>query len=98
VHHFIPLDDLATSERTLNPEHATAIKRWTREFLHLPDDTVVTVNELACRDPGCPLVETVVVVFDADGRKRRWRFTRPNIAVTKLMVQQTLATPPEALA
>ena len=76
-----------------DPEHAIAIKRWTREFLKLPDDAVITVNEFACSDPGCPLLETAISVFE-ESASRTWKLTRPRVAVTKMMVQQTLATPP----
>jgi len=44
------------------PAHGLAVKRWTREFLKLDDEAVVTVSELACSDPGCPLIETVNAV------------------------------------
>lgn len=90
-HSFIPVE--GAENVGSDPTHTTAIKRWTRELLALDDDTPITVTELACRDPGCPLLESVVTVFDAGGT-RQWRFTRPRIAVTKLMLQQTLATPP----
>lgn len=46
---------------------ARAIKQWTREQLALPDDVVVSVNELACHLPGCPPKETVVLVM-CDGQ------------------------------
>jgi len=91
MHRFIP--NLGEAAPPPDPDHAAAIKRWTRELLRLPEDAVVTVSELACADPGCPLVETVVTVFDATGA-RRWKFTRPRVAVTRLMLHQTLATPP----
>ncbi len=39
------------------------IKQWTREALSLPDEAVVSVNELACHVPGCPPKETVVLVM-----------------------------------
>lgn len=39
------------------------IKRWVREVLGLPDDTLITVAELACSDAGCPDPETVIGVF-----------------------------------
>ncbi|ATC65970.1 hypothetical protein CMV30_03535 [Nibricoccus aquaticus] len=77
----------------IDPSYAEAIKRWTREVLRLGEDDVVTVSEIACVDAGCPLVETVVAVFAAEGETRSWRFTRPRVAVTKMMVMQTLATP-----
>lgn len=95
-HRFIPLPETGTAvgaDPAANPVHAQAIKRWTRELLRLADDEIVTVSEIACADAGCPLAETTVTVF-SPGRTRAWVFTRPKIAVTRLMVQQTLATPP----
>ena len=94
-HRFIPA--LGEATPALNPEHTAAIKRWTHDILRLPEDAVVTVNEIPCADTGCPLVETAVAVFDTTGT-RLWKFTRPRVAVTKLMLQQTLATPPDAPA
>ena len=95
MHRFIPASDSdSASAPALDPAHADAIKRWARETLRLGDDDVVTVSELACLDAGCPLVETVVAVFGIGGT-RRWRFTRPRVAVTKMMVQQTLASAPQ---
>lgn len=90
-HSFIPVE--GAENAAADPAKTSAIKRWTREVLALDEDTPITVSESACRDPGCPLLETVVTVFDPTGT-RQWRFTRPRIAVTKLMLQQTLATPP----
>ncbi len=91
-HSFIPGE--GDGANAPDPAHSAAIKRWTRAILKLDTEATITVSELACRDPGCPLLETVVTVFEDPGT-RQWRFTRPRIAVTKLMLQQTLATPPE---
>jgi len=91
AHTFIPETDAAAPPPNL--EFTAAIKRWTAEVLRLGADATVTVAELRCRDEDCPLVETTIAVFDEHGT-RRWAFTRPRVALTKLMVQQTLATPP----
>ncbi|SES46903.1 hypothetical protein [Rhizobium sp. NFR03] len=42
---------------------ARAIKFWARTLLLLPDEAVVSVNELACHVPGCPPKETVILVM-----------------------------------
>jgi hypothetical protein len=42
------------------------IKRWVRDVLELPDDTLITVAELTCSDAGCPDLETVIGVFHPD--------------------------------
>lgn len=96
MHSFVPALDTEADDarRAQRQEHAAAIKRWTRAYLRLDEATPITVTELACADPGCPLLETVIAVFEQD-RTRRWKFTRPNVTVTKAMVQQTLATPPQ---
>lgn len=39
------------------------IKAWTRDIFNLPEDAVVSVNELACHVPGCPPKETVVLII-----------------------------------
>ena len=47
-------------------EQARAIKQWTRACLDLAEETVVSVNELACHLPGCPPKETVILVMNAE--------------------------------
>lgn len=43
---------------------SSEIKGWVRELMELPEDTAVTVAELACRDDGCPDIETVIGVLE----------------------------------
>ena len=95
VHHFVapPLENEGAAPM-VDPSHTIAIKRWTRDYLKLPESSVVSVNEFACRDPGCPLLETVISVFAEGGGARVWKLTRPRVAVTKTMIHQTLAMPP----
>ncbi len=92
MHRFIP--EPGAPETTLNPGQAATVKRWARAALGLGDSVVVTVAETPCRDAGCPLVETMVTVFE-DQRTRVWVLTRPRAAVTQMMVRQTLATQPK---
>ena len=42
------------------------IKTWVRAALDLSEDTAITVIELACRDEGCPDIETVIGVLEFD--------------------------------
>ena len=77
------------------PAHGLAIKQWTREILRLDADAVVTVMELSCSDPGCPLVETVIAVFDATG-SRKWQLHQALADVTRLDVQFALTATPSS--
>jgi hypothetical protein len=56
------------------PEAIDRLKAATREQLHLANDIVISVTELACRDPGCPDVETIIAILTADKNPRMVRF------------------------
>ena len=90
MHSFVPPADGA--DNRIDPSHTEAIKRWTTEILRLPDDAVVTVQVVACADPGCPLVESQVIVLTEQAPPRRWRFTRPRAAITRLLLSQVLGS------
>ena len=59
--------------RRAAPGRAGMVKTWVTECLGLTGADLVTVAELACHEPGCPPVETVVTVHTADGARRNWR-------------------------
>ena len=40
------------------------IKIKVREVLDLPEDTAISIAELACQDEGCPDIETVIRVME----------------------------------
>jgi len=91
MHNLIPSLD---SRSGIDPSHTKAIKQWTTEILALTADDVVTVNESSCIDPGCPLVETQLIVFSADGTTRRWKLTRQRYAIARFILEQALAQSP----
>ena len=91
MHNLIPALDARSGS---DPTHTQAIKKWTTEILALGEDDVVTVNESSCMDPGCPLIETQLVVFGADGTTRRWKLTRQRYAIARFILEQALAQPP----
>lgn len=52
--------------KSRNPEAADASRRlgaWTREILTLPEEATVSITEIACGEPGCGGVETMVLVM-----------------------------------
>jgi hypothetical protein len=53
-----------------DPEDVARVKAWVVDALALGPDDQVTVNEIACADPACPGLETVVLVM-ASGEKTR---------------------------
>lgn len=64
------------------PDAVARLKAETRALLGLSDDVVISVTELACREPGCPDIETVVAVLKAGLKPRIIRMHKPIPEVT----------------
>ena len=61
------------------PEHREALARvqeWTRERFNLVEEATILVTEVACRLPGCPPLETVVVFWIGETR-HHFKFFKP---------------------
>jgi hypothetical protein len=62
--------------------HGSALKRVVRDALDLDERHTVVVQKLACAEPGCPSVETVIAVLCADAPPRRWTVHQPLAELT----------------
>lgn len=53
----------ARKETSGYPAAIANLKREVHRLLNLPAGVVVSIAELACHEPGCPAIETVVAVM-----------------------------------
>jgi nitrate reductase delta subunit len=63
-----------------SPEHLAAlarVKAWTRERFRLSEDETILVAEIACRLPGCPPLETVVVFWTEPNARHQFKVFKP---------------------
>ncbi|MBJ3778063.1 hypothetical protein [Acuticoccus mangrovi] len=58
-------------------EAVRRVKALVAARFDVADQAAITVAELRCAEPGCPPVETVITVREADGRLRQWRIAKP---------------------
>ncbi|WP_187972001.1 nitrate reductase [Aquibium microcysteis] len=72
----------------------TSIKRWARAALALSDDVPVSVSQVACREAGCPDLETVIGVMKPGFNFTTYRVLKPVAEITETDVRRALATPP----
>ncbi|WP_200863081.1 hypothetical protein [Amycolatopsis orientalis] len=80
--------DAARSDR------AGEIAAVVREVLALGSSAAVTVQQLACAEPGCPPVETKIAVLGGGGG-RRWTLHAPLSELDDDAVRRLLAARPE---
>jgi hypothetical protein len=59
------------------------VKGWTRAALGAGPDTNFAVNEIACTDPACPGVETVILVMEPGVKTRAVKIQKSLDAVTE---------------
>lgn len=72
----------------------TSIKRWARAALALSDDVPVSVSQVACREAGCPDVETVIGVMKPGFNFTTYRVLKPVAEITETDVRRALEPPP----
>ena len=78
-------------ERRAAPGRGRTVKAWVTEQLDLAEADVVAVAELACHEPGCPPLETVVSVHGSDGQRRAWHIHKPLADIEQTDIVTALA-------
>lgn len=53
------------------------IRDWTRERFSLDGDATLLVTEVACSQPGCPPLETVVAFWTEGNRRHQFKVFKP---------------------
>lgn len=67
------------------------IKAWVRDALDLPEDTPISIAELACRDEGCPDIETVIGILKPDQPIVTFKLHHPISEITQITVNELLS-------
>ncbi len=53
------------------------VKDLARAALQASPETAFAVNEIACNDPGCPGIETVILVMEPGRKTRALKVAKP---------------------
>ena len=69
--------------RRPEPDSVLRIKVWTRAALGAGEEVALAVNEIACLDPGCPGLETVILVMRPGERTRALKVAKAIEEVTE---------------
>lgn len=75
------MKDLFT--RRSAPGRAGMVKAWVSEHLNLDETDLLSVAELACHEPDCPPVETVVTLHRSSGSRKTWRVHKSLVEIGK---------------
>lgn len=56
-----------------DPLKIAAVREWIERTFALPSDAHVAVTELQCTEPGCPPLETAIIIIDGPGKSRLYK-------------------------
>ncbi len=76
-----------------DPDSVARVKGWVRDVLSLPDEASVTVNEIACTDPACPGLETVILVMRPGQSTAAFKARGSVVVQTRPVIEKALAPP-----
>lgn len=74
----------------LDRETADRVKGWARAALGLGDDETITVSEIACTDPACPGIETVILVMRQDEPTRAFKAKGSIVVQTRPAIERAV--------
>ncbi len=71
-------------------EAVERVKDLARAAIPAAPETAFAVNEIACNDPGCPGIETVILVMEPGRKTRAVKVARPLDEVTEQDIRAAL--------
>jgi hypothetical protein len=74
-----------------DPAAIARVKTWVTAILDPDKEHTIVVSELACTEPGCPPIETVIGLL-GDGEPQRWKIHKPVAAITEDDLRALLRT------
>ena len=72
------------------PEAVARVKACVLDLLSPPAGTALAVNEIACLDPACPGLETVILVMEPGRKTRAYKVAKALDAVTEQDIREAL--------
>jgi hypothetical protein len=76
-------------------DHVSRLKDVVRTAHKLDTHAPVLVQQLACAEPGCPPVETVVTALGPP--RRTWKFPKPTVDVSPSELRAAIVDHPEGI-
>ncbi|NDJ34100.1 MAG: hypothetical protein GYB64_05495 [Chloroflexi bacterium] len=68
--------NLLNPRPTHDPQQIAAIKQWVGATFGLDDQTTILVTELRCSEPGCPPLETVIALLQANSPAQQYKLSK----------------------
>ena len=58
------MDLFSRTNLKADPAKVKQVKTWIAEILNLNEQVTISLNQLTCREPDCPPIETAIVIVE----------------------------------
>ena len=58
------MDLFSRTNSKADPAKVKQVKIWITEILNLDEQVTISLNQLTCHEPGCPPIETAIVIME----------------------------------
>ncbi len=58
------MDLFSRTNLKADPVKVKQVKTWIIEILNLDEQVTISLNQLTCHEPGCPPIETAIVIVE----------------------------------
>ena len=58
------MDLFSRNNLKADPAKVKQVKTWITEILNLDEQVTISLNQLTCHEPGCPPIETAIVIVE----------------------------------
>lgn len=58
------MDLFSRNNLKADPAKVKQVKTWIVEILNLDEQVTISLNQLTCHEPGCPPIETAIVIME----------------------------------
>ncbi len=58
------MDLFSRTNLKADPAKVKQVKTWIAEILNLDEQVAISLNQLTCHEPGCPPIETAIVIVE----------------------------------
>ena len=79
------MDLFRASGPKADPAKISELKAWVYEAFEIEDDVPVSISQLACHEPDCPPVETVIAIMTSP--PQQYKLHRPITEITQSDIQ-----------
>jgi len=82
------MDFFSRTNFKADPAKVKQIKTWLTETLSLDEKVTISLNQLTCHEPGCPPIETAIVIMEK--AQKQYKIHKSIAEIERMDIEQLI--------